>query len=85
MEFSPLATPCGLFCGFCRYYMNEECGGCGSADREGCTIRTCCRVEKHLHFCTECEDFPCAKLESSVGLDPRWLEDLAQLPLRKWS
>jgi hypothetical protein len=85
MAFSSLATPCGLFCGFCRFYMNKECKGCGSEDRQACTIHRCCRVDKGLIFCTECERFPCDELKESVGLDARWLEALAQLPPKRWN
>ena len=84
MEFSPLATACGLFCGFCRYYMNEECRGCGSIDREECTIYRCCRVDKGLQFCSECDDFLCEELSNSIGLHPKWLEELAKLPGKRW-
>jgi hypothetical protein len=40
-EFDPLTTVCGLYCGFCRYYMNEQCRGCGSDDRLDCTLFVC--------------------------------------------
>ena len=64
--------------------MNEECRGCGSIDREECAIYGCCRVEKGLQFCSECDDFPCEELRSSLGLDPKWLEELAKLPGKRW-
>lgn len=82
MESDSLATPCGLYCGFCRFYMHEECHGCGSMDRADCRLYTCCRVERELRFCTQCEDFPCSALKSSIGLHPKWLEELAKLPLK---
>jgi hypothetical protein len=81
VEVDPLATPCGLYCGSCRYYLGKECQGCGTVDREGCQLFDCCRKEKGLRFCTECADFPCERLRKSVGLDVRWLEDMAKIPL----
>jgi hypothetical protein len=81
VKVHPLATPCGLYCGSCRYYLGKECRGCGSEDREGCNLFACCRVKKGLRFCTECEEFPCDALRNSVGLDVRWLEDMAKIPL----
>lgn len=83
MSSDPLATACLLYCGSCRYYMNEECKGCGSDDRSECKIFQCCRTDKKLQFCTECDDFPCATLKKSVGVHPGWLDDQAKLPLKK--
>ena len=85
MAFSSLATACGLFCGFCRFYMRGECKGCGSEDRRECAVYRCCRVENGLTFCKECKRFPCEKLRGSMGLDPGWLEELARLPAKRWS
>ncbi|UCH57569.1 MAG: DUF3795 domain-containing protein [Candidatus Bathyarchaeota archaeon] len=83
MVFNELATPCGLYCGSCRYYMVEECRGCGSEDRPDCRLFKCCREEKELWFCTQCDDFPCENLKKSKGLHPGWLEDQAKFPLKK--
>jgi hypothetical protein len=83
MEGDTLATPCGLYCGFCRFYMNGDCRGCGSEDRRDCQLYQCCRVEKGLRFCTECEAFACAQLKASVGLHPGWLEELEKQPLER--
>ena len=83
MSNSSLATPCLLYCGSCRYYMNKECKGCGSKDRLGCNIFECCREKKGLAFCTKCNEFPCTILKKSVGVHPKWLEDQAKLPLVK--
>ncbi|MHA1168905.1 MAG: DUF3795 domain-containing protein [Candidatus Hodarchaeales archaeon] len=83
MESDSLAAACGLYCGFCRYYMNESCKGCGSEDRADCTLLKCCRIDKGLVFCSECDEFPCKSLKSSTSLHPKWLEDLAKQPLKK--
>lgn len=83
MGVDPLATPCLLYCGSCRYYMNEECRGCVSEDRPDCKIFKCCRTDKKLQFCTKCDGFPYAVLKKSVGVHPGWLEDQAKLPLKR--
>lgn len=81
MSGDELATPCLLYCGSCRYLMNHECKGCGTESRSECSIRNCCRTEKNLLFCTECDEFPCEMLLSSTGVHPTWLKDQAKLPL----
>ena len=78
---SELATPCGLYCGSCRYFIAKECAGCGSPDREGCTLFECCRGKHELQFCAECTDFPCDQLNKSIGLHPDWLMDQAKIAL----
>ncbi len=83
MPKETLATACLLYCGSCRYYMNEQCRGCGSEDRADCNIFNCCRKDKQLLFCTECGDFPCAILKESVGVHPDWLKDQASLPQKR--
>ncbi|HEY71007.1 MAG TPA: DUF3795 domain-containing protein [Anaerolineae bacterium] len=76
-----LATPCGLYCGSCRFYIGQECTGCGTPDREGCSIFDCCRGDKELQFCAECADFPCEQLSKSIGLHPDWLVEQAKIAL----
>ncbi len=83
MTVDPLATPCLLYCGSCRYYMNEECRGCGSEDRSDCKIFKYCRTDKELRFCTECNEFLCEVLKKSIGVNPGGLEDQAKFPLKK--
>ncbi|MGC9350128.1 MAG: DUF3795 domain-containing protein [Anaerolineae bacterium] len=80
-ECDALVTPCGLYCGSCRFYMGGVCRGCGTADRAGCALFDCCRLKRGLRFCTECEEFPCEALRKSVGLDPRWLAQMAEIPI----
>ncbi|RLI20550.1 hypothetical protein DRO54_06035 [Candidatus Bathyarchaeota archaeon] len=63
-----LVAACGLFCGWCPFYLvgSEEfkCGGCWS--REKCAIRDCAK-EKGLKICTYCKEFPCQKLYKMYG------------------
>ena len=83
MGFNELATPCLLYCGSCRYNMNDECKGCGTESRPECDINRCCRTEKRLLFCTECADFPCDSLSKSIGVHPDWLKNQATLPPKR--
>ena len=84
MKFDGFGTPCLLYCGSCRYFMNDECKGCGSESRPDCNLHSCCVKEKGLRFCSECDDFPCESLSKSVGVHPDWLKDQAQFPPKKW-
>lgn len=71
-----LAAPCGIYCGFCRAYYGTKSGLKG--DCEGCRIRNknCTFIRKDcppltkgtIHFCYECDTFPCAKLERLDGI-----------------
>ncbi|MFX1368692.1 MAG: DUF3795 domain-containing protein [Promethearchaeota archaeon] len=83
LEMDGLATPCLLYCGSCRYYMNAECKGCGTDSRPDCEINACCRGKKEHEFCTECIDFPCDTLGNSIGIHQNWLKDQALLPVPK--
>jgi hypothetical protein len=66
-----LATPCGVYCGSCRFYMNETCKGCAS---KKCGVRKCCVDKCGLDFCTQCDHFPCPKIKGCGRLDGDWLD-----------
>jgi hypothetical protein len=74
-----LAAPCGIYCGACfRYVVDDTCRGCRlETERklvQTCSIRECCG-ERGVNFCSDCLDFPCARLRrfSSRGKgDPDW-------------
>jgi len=82
MSENSLATVCGLYCGFCRLYMNNECGGCGVGVRANCKLYKCCRNDKNLKFCTLCSDFPCESFLHSKCLHPDWVEELKKIPVK---
>ena len=80
----PEQASCGIYCGACPS-MSRTCLGCASQEMGGlqkrkskwsCKLRVCCYEEKGLAFCSECEDFPCAKhknkLMDSHPNDPRF-------------
>lgn len=58
-----LIAPCGLYCGWCPYYLmgtkGFKCEGCW--ERKGCPIRDCAKA-RGLKLCTLCNEFPCNKL-----------------------
>ena len=48
---------CGLYCGACKRFVQEKCGGCKTNERASwCKVRSCC-IEKHLTSCAGCEEF----------------------------
>ena len=59
MNDDNLIAACGLYCGFCRIYMNNGCQGCGTKPGSKCKIYECCRIKRGLTFCTECKEFLC--------------------------
>jgi hypothetical protein len=59
-----LVAYCGLYCGECTAFLNEECGGCRSNEGLSKEYRKYCKVyqcssSKNLKICLECETFPC--------------------------
>jgi len=59
-----LVAPCGLYCGECTAFLNEECKGCRSNEGLSSEYRKHCRLyqcsnSKNLRICLECEEFPC--------------------------
>jgi len=68
----PLFAACGLNCGLCpNFYLHTEgkfrCPGCAgegfSEAHPSCGILTCCQ-RKGIEFCSDCEEFPCAKYDN---------------------
>lgn len=65
------AAICGLFCGTCPSYP-KDCGGCLSSriapgcDTCGNGFRDCAKSHE-VTRCYECNEFPCARLESFRG------------------
>ena len=60
---------CGLFCETCPSYADGRCGGCLS-DHVVDVCAECrhgfreCAKEHGVTWCSECGDFPCARLEA---------------------
>jgi hypothetical protein len=56
-----LASPCGTYCGECKYF-KQGCAGCGYVKGKPfwgeCRFYSCVR-EKDVEHCGVCEDFPC--------------------------
>src|SRR5512146_907914 len=87
-----MAAPCGMYCGYCRQYLQREMGikkGC-----EGCRVRNkncvfirkdCPYLNKGVYqFCHECKEFPCADLKAIDGLYQKryqtsFIEDLKRM------
>ena len=72
-----IAPACGLFCGVCSDFINNECHGCGCdcgcAGKwhfEHCKINECSQ-NRNLESCAECGDLPCTILIQFTN-DPIW-------------
>ena len=56
-----LASPCGSYCGECRFYL-KSCNGCGSVKGKPfwgeCRFYPCMK-EKNVEHCGACQEFPC--------------------------
>lgn len=79
-----IAAPCGLYCGACiDYLVDKNCHGCGcdcgkceaSEHQKRCDLYNCCVKEKDFADCSECKQFPCAKL-IRFCYNPIWLHHL---------
>ena len=77
-------APCGIYCGACPSF-GKTCLGCASLVQDGgqkriskwsCKLRVCCYEEKGLQYCSQCQDFPCAKHQKKLMVshpaDPRF-------------
>lgn len=74
-DISVLLAPCGLYCGWCPYYVQGtkefKCPGCW--EREKCGVRDCAK-SKGLKLCTYCSSFPCEKLPGIYAKMPEFFE-----------
>ena len=63
-----LAPACGIYCGTCDF-LGKQCNGCGYEKGKPfwttqipsriCPIYACCRNQKKMEHCGECESIPC--------------------------
>lgn len=78
MDYENLTAPCGLFCGICYSYKHDRCKGCRDEDGK-CLVTDwndntgeCkvfkCTMEKGIHNCTVCSDFPCDNLQPYLDM-----------------
>jgi len=72
-----LIAPCGLYCGWCPYYLvgtkEFSCPGCW--ERKKCNIRDCAK-SKGLKLCTFCPEFPCEKLYKMYRDMEKFLDEI---------
>jgi hypothetical protein len=66
----------GPYCTGCR-------GPVGTHWSPDCDIRHCCIKEKGLHHCSQCNEFPCEKLESWAQTDETYSEAFERLKKMK--
>ena len=49
-----LVSKCGLYCGNCKKYRSNKCGGCEANKKASwCKVRTCC-IENGYDSCADC-------------------------------
>ncbi|MCG8700754.1 MAG: DUF3795 domain-containing protein, partial [Bacteroidales bacterium] len=54
---SELIAKCGLYCGACKRYLNDNCPGCADNSKASwCKIRSCC-MDKEIASCADCDDY----------------------------
>ena len=65
-------APCGVYCAACPSF-HKSCNGCASQKQNQqrqskfyCKIRLCCYEEKQLNFCSDCDQFPCQKIQQKL-------------------
>ena len=77
-DISILLAPCGLYCGWCPYYIQGtekfKCPGCWERKDE-CSIRDCAK-DKGLKLCTYCSSFPCDKLSRMYAKMDKFFEEI---------
>jgi len=60
-------APCGIECDRCNL-RPEKCDGChADTDHQwhaDCGIRVCCRFQKRLDNCAQCDGFPCERIKA---------------------
>ncbi len=78
-----MLAPCGIDCSACGTGAGGGCAGCrGDRTRqwsEDCNIRACCTDEKHLAYCSQCDQFACQKLRDWAAAWPHHADALKQL------
>jgi hypothetical protein len=68
---SPTLGCCGIDCGLCpRYHTvgSSRCPGCAGPGffekHPSCGTLSCCAGRKHLEACSQCDEFPCPRVDS---------------------
>lgn len=72
-----LLGKCGFYCGCCPTYLKGGCQGCMDAHETGDCFTRDCVLEKDLHCCGACEQFPCDAILTeprTTVLDKDWLQ-----------
>lgn len=53
-----LVAYCGLYCGACKRYLNDNCSGCHENQKATwCKVRSCC-LDNGISSCAECSEYP---------------------------
>ena len=72
-----LIGKCGFYCGSCVTLIKGNCKGCMLEHNPGDCYTRDCVIKKKLHYCGECEEFPCEVIMNqphTTVLDKDWLK-----------
>jgi hypothetical protein len=74
-SFLPIFKKYPSFKALLTYLAEENCPGCrkGSCLYPDCGVRDCYK-EKKIHFCFQCDEFPCEKINFDDHLKQRWIK-----------
>jgi len=69
-----LIGACGIYCGLCTRYQSRaksRCNGCKLGEQHSwCSIWNCCVKKHEFETCTECNEYPCERLERRLSKYP---------------
>ena len=65
-----LFSLCGLNCGLCPMFLNQNCPGCGGGEgNQPCKIARCSMEHDGVEYCFQCDEYPCEKYDHIDGFD----------------
>ncbi len=66
----PLFSLCGLNCGLCPMYLNNNCPGCGGGEgHQSCAIVRCSQQHGGIEYCYMCGEYPCERYDGVTDFD----------------
>lgn len=79
---NPVLGVCGCICSECDLF-NNDCKGCHAIEGVACWLHdvgldvcdfyACCKTDKHLQHCGECQEIPCSKFWANKN--PEWTKE----------
>lgn len=67
---SQLFSLCGLNCGLCPMFLNQNCPGCGGGKgNQSCKIARCSLEHDSVEYCFQCSEYPCEEYDHIDDFD----------------